>query len=208
MMPLAALKRAAVPCCVEAAMRLVILAIFALLVSACTSAVVLAPPATADARPILLLDHGRHASLVLPLGDSAMVRYSYGEWRWYAERTTGVLRAVPTVLWPTQGALGRRVLAAAPDSAGVRRTLRVRVEHLYELRAEADAIRRLRARLDSLFEAGRATRLYSDEHDLEFVHHPSPYWGLRTSNQMVAGWLQELGFRVHGPALWSRWRVQ
>lgn len=180
----------------------------ALLLSACASVVVLPPPRAPDARSIFLLDHGRHASLVLPLGDSAMVRYAYGEWRWYAERKTGVLRAVPAVLWPTRGALGRRVLAAAPDSARVRRTLRVGVEHLYVLRAEADAIRGLRARLDSLFEAGRASRLYSEAYDLEFVHHPSPYWGLRTSNQMVAGWLQELGFRVHGPVLWSRWAVQ
>lgn len=189
-------------------MPIVALVALTLLFSGCTSVVVLQPPAPVDTRPIFLLDHGRHPSLILPVGDSAVVRYAYGEWRWYAKRQTDVLRAVPAILWPTRGAIGRRVLAAAPDSAAVRRAVRVAIEHIYVLEAEAEAIGGVRARLDSLFEAHRATMLYSEAYDLEFVHHPSPYSGLRTSNQVIAVWLGELGFRVHGPAVWSRWMVR
>jgi hypothetical protein len=170
--------------------------------------VIVQPPALVNPRPVILLDHGRHSSLVLPAADSGVVCYAYGEWRWYAERKTGVLRAVAAILWPTRGALGRRLLAVEADAAAVGRALAVGVEHLYVLEAEADAVNALRTRLDSLFEERRETLLYNEAYDLEFVHHPRPYWLFRTSNQMVAGWLEELGFRVHGPALLSRWEVR
>lgn len=179
-----------------------------LLTIACTPAVIAPPPAPEDPRPVFLLDHGRHPSLVLPLGDTATVRYAYGEWRWYAERKTGVLRAFPAVWWPTPAALGRRVLAVPPDSAALHGALGVGVEHLYAFEAAADRVARLRARLDSLFSLGRRdTLIHNRVYDLDFAPHPDAYWGLHNSNQVVAAWLQELGFRVEGPVLFSRWRI-
>lgn len=43
------------------------------------------PEAPVSPVTVYLLDHGRHASLVLPRREGGMVRYSYGEWRWYVE---------------------------------------------------------------------------------------------------------------------------
>ena len=71
-------------------------------------------------------------------------------------------------------------------------------------RAEA-----LRTRLDTLFSQGREkAHLYSHIYDLDFVHHPRRYWFGHNSNQVLAGWLRELGINVRGPTLLSSWKVE
>lgn len=176
----------------------------------CTACVatVIPPPAPEEPRPVFLLDHGRHASLILPAGDGTMVRYSYGDWRYYARRKTGVIQASTAVLWPTRAGLGRRELASPPTSASVRQSVRVGIEHMYELTAGAEAIRQLRHHLDSIFRTNTDTHLYNPAYDLDFVHHPRSYWVFHNSNQVVARWLRQLGCAVRGPTLLSRWRVR
>ena len=46
---------------------------------ACTSTII-PPTEVDDPVRVVLLDHGRHASLVLPRADRGMVRYTYGDW--------------------------------------------------------------------------------------------------------------------------------
>ncbi len=157
---------------------------------------------------MLLVDHGRHASLVLPGPDSGSVRYSYGDWKYYALRKTGIIETSSAALWQTQAALGRRELSEPPTAAGVHRSVRVGVEAVYELTVEAEATGRLRRRLDGLFRANLATRVYNAAYDLEFVHHPRPYTATYNSNTVVALWLRALGCQVRGPLLFSRWRVE
>ena len=42
-------------------------------------------------------------------------------------------------------------------------------------------------------------------YDLEFVPHPRPYSAAHHSNQVVAGWLRELGVVTRGLPLLSSW---
>ena len=190
----------------EGACRGILLAAL-VLCAACTT-VVIPPAAPLEPRPVFLLDHGRHASVVLPASDSTLVRYSYGDWKYYAQRKTGVIEGSTAVLWPTRAALGRRELAGPPDAATVRQQVRVGIEHLHEVTAASDEIGRLRLYLDSIFEANIESHLYNSAYDLDFVHHPRSYWVLHSSNQVVARWLRELGCTVRGPALFSRWRLE
>jgi hypothetical protein len=178
-----------------------------LLLNACTTAIV--PPATPnEPQPVFLLDHGRHASLVLQGPDGRVVRYSYGDWRYYAQIETGVSEASAAILWPTRAGLGRRQLRGPAAATTVRGQLRVGVERLYELSVDAGRIETLRTRLDSIYEANLETRIYNAAYDLEFVHHPSAYWALHNSNEVVALWLKELGCRVRRPVLFSNWTVE
>ena len=39
-----------------------------------------------------------------------MIRYSCGDWDWYALRQTGLLERSAAILWPSQAALGRKQL--------------------------------------------------------------------------------------------------
>jgi hypothetical protein len=90
--------------------------LFAIAPMGCTTKVI--PPANlAEPRKVFLLDHGRTPSLVLTTDDGTMVRYVYGDWRFYALMETGPLSAVAAVLWPTRGTLGRDEMAgpATPE---------------------------------------------------------------------------------------------
>lgn len=198
--------------------RLLLLAVaVALLPLAAACTTVIHPPASpADPVEVYLLDHGRTPSLVLPVlaatGDSAtvadgMLRYAYGDWRWYAleRKTSG--HGVAALLWPTLGALGRQALAGPPGEAAVRAGVEVEIETLHPLTVEAAEVAALAARLDALFRGALETRVEAPGSGLSFVHHPEPYTFLHSSNRVVAEWLRELGCRVRGTALLSRWRL-
>jgi hypothetical protein len=172
----------------------------------CTTTV--APPAEiAEPARIALLDHGRHASLVLETTDGGLVRYAYGDWRWYALRQTGFVDGVAALLWPTQGTLGRRELPGPLDPATVSEQVRVPIESAIYFDVEAAHADHLRAHLEQIYQANLETRADGFAFDLVFVHHPEPYGMLHNSNQMVGHWLSELGCRVGGFALFSDWAV-
>lgn len=176
--------------------------------SACTTRLT-PPPEPAVPVPVFLLDHGRHASLVLPGAGGGTVRYSYGDWRYYARGITGLRSGAAAVLWPTAAGLGRRELEAAPMELDIRLALRVGVDTVLAFRVEEGRVAALRARLDSLHAAGRErAQLYNATYDLEFAHHPRRYWLGHNSNQVVAAWLRELGVGTRGPAILSDWRVE
>jgi hypothetical protein len=177
------------------------------LLHGCTTAIV-PPAAPNEPRSVFLLDHGRHASLALPGRDGGIVRYSYGDWKYYAQVGTGVSEASAAVLWPTRAGLGRRELRGPSTATSVRGQVSVWVEGLYEVIVDAGRIEALRIRLDSVYEANLETRIYNAAYDLEFVHHPSAYWALHNSNEVVAFWLKELGCRVRRPVLFSNWTVE
>ncbi len=157
---------------------------------------------------MFVLDHGRHASLILPAGDGGSVRYSYGDWQYYAQVETGTSEASAALLWPTRAGLGRRQLQGPSTSASVRGQVGVWIEGLYEVIVDAGRIEAVRARLDSIYEANLETRIYNAAYDLEFVHHPRAYWALHNSNEAVAVWLKQLGCRVRRPVLFSNWTVE
>jgi len=174
--------------------------------AACTNRIIppLAPP---NPRTVFVLDHGRHATLVLPAADRGIVRYAYGDWQYYAQRKTGLREASLAAVWPTTAGLGRRELRVSATPEGVRAAVQVGIEQLYEVTVDARATSRLRATLDALFQAQRQTWLYNAAYDLEFVPHPEAYTLMHNSNRVVAQWLRALGCRIHGLLLFSRWQV-
>jgi hypothetical protein len=173
---------------------------------ACTN-VIVPPRDPLQPRPVFVLDHGRHASLVLPASDSVLVRYAYGDWDYYAKAETGVGEASAAVLLPTAAGLGRRALAEPATEDGVRSALRVGVEAVYEVIVDSAAAGRLLEVLDSIFDADRESLFYNRGYDLEFVRHPRRYTIFRNSNWMVADWLRQLGCRVSGLLLFSKWKL-
>ncbi len=174
---------------------------------ACTN-VIIPPPEPLEPQAVFILDHGRHASLVLPAQSSGIVRYAYGDWKYYAEAETGFAEASAAVLLPTTAGLGRRELAQPPTIGGVRRAIRLGVEEVHEVIVEWPAIEQLREELDSIFQANEETQIYNASYDLEFVRHPRPYTIFQNSNWMVVEWLRQLGCQVYGFLLTSKWRVE
>lgn len=171
------------------------------------AATISVPPAPAEPRPVFVVDHGRHSSLVLVRADHGLVRYAYGEWRWYAKQDTGLWRVFPTLFARTTAALGRRELAGPPTEENLRRRIPVVVEAIYALPADPARVDALSANLDGLFEARRDTLHYNAAYDLEFVVHPEPYTLGHNSNHVVAEWLRQLAVEVRGTPLAGNWRL-
>ena len=180
-------------------------AVAALQLGGCATTIV--PPDSVE-RPqsVFVLDHGRHSSLVLPHPDG-FVRYAYGDWGWYAEVETGTTEASRAVLWPSRAGLGRSLVSGAATREGVRKGLRVGVQHLHEVSVETDRVIALRTSLDAYHRANEDGAKYNAVYGLTFVDYPEPYAFWNNSNHKVAEWLRRLGCAIEGSAFWAWWRV-
>lgn len=179
----------------------------ALLLGGCATALV--PPAEPSRpRPAFLLDHGRHATLVLVRPGGGLVRYSYGDWAYYGRNRTGAGRGLAALLWRTPAALGRRELSGPATATGVRRAVRVVIEDLHALEVAGERSEGLQRRLDARFAEHSRTRRFNRWYDLAFVRLPDSYSLAHNSNTRVGVWLEELGVAVRGRPFWSSWRVE
>ncbi|MGY6553995.1 MAG: hypothetical protein ACXIUM_05690 [Wenzhouxiangella sp.] len=160
-----------------------------------------------ETRPVFLLDHGRHASLVLTRADGQLVRYAHGDWVWYAEDRGGPLRALSTLLLPTRSAIGRRELGPVRDERQLEHQMRVGVDAIHRLDAPAGKIDALDQSLSELFDQQADQALFNPRFDLEFVPGPRPYTVFDNSNHQVAEWLDSLGIPVRGSPMFGRWRL-
>ncbi len=194
------------PMSVPTMLRLLLCLPTVALLAGCTATIV-APGAPAQPRPVYLLDHGRHTSLVLVDAEWRPVRIAYGEWRWYVEGETGAGRAFGALFRPTPAALGRKPLATG-DSARFQDEVGSLIRAIVPLQAEAEAVDELLRGIDRLFQAQADSRRFSAALNLEFVIHPEPYTLGNNSNHKVAEWLRELGFEVRGSPMLGRWRVR
>jgi hypothetical protein len=173
----------------------------------CGCAIQVTPPAgVEEPATVFMLDHGRHTSLVVSTPEGGLVRYAYGDWRYYAERLTGPGHAIAALLVSTPGALGRRNLPGPPSPEAVHRQVPVVIDHLYPLQVERARVEALRRRLDAIV-ATAERELESPDADLVFVPHPSDYNLVHNSNRAIADWLVELGCEVRGRPLLARWRI-
>jgi hypothetical protein len=180
-------------------------------VGACTPVYIVQPqPAELLAEPatVAVLDHGRHSSLIVGLPNGRMVRYAYGDWRWYAQGDTGLGQGLAALFADTPAGLGRRVLPGPLTPETLRRQVRVGFADAMVLEVEGEAARRLVARLDAIAEAGRDCMVANAAADLDFFPHPVPYTMAHSSNRVVAQWLREIGVEVEGDGLLAHWRLR
>ncbi|MCG6659017.1 hypothetical protein HOP52_14745 [Halomonas campisalis] len=189
-----------------ASLRCLALLLAGMLLAGCAGRVI-PPPTPAEPVEVYLLDHGRHASLVLPRQQGGLVRYSYGEWAWYVEGRRHALAAVSALFWPTPSGLGRGVSEEATGRADLGRLAPEGVMRVYPLQADARRVMALERELDAHFERDGIEPVYSEEFGLEFVPYPRAYWFTYQSNLAVARWLRRLGIEVRGIPWLSNWRI-
>ncbi len=178
------------------------------LCAGCTATVAV-PRQVRDPVPVLLLEHGRSTSLVVPADapSGPVVRYAYGEHRYYALYRRGVPGAMRALLVPSRAAIGRRVMPGPMDAAHVKRSLRFDTQAAHLIQVERTCVARLRGELDALFDAQPEAMVENEALDMTFVPHPSPYFLPSNSNHEVAGWLRALGCEVRVWPVVSHWQV-
>ena len=190
-----------------ALLRRLALLLMGMLLAGCAGRVI-PPPAPAEPVEIYLLDHGRHASLVLPRREGGLVRYSYGEWAWYVEGRRHPLAGASALFWPTPSGLGRGVDEQAAGPQDLARLAPEGIQKRYTLQADAWRVAGLRRGLDAHFDQPGIETVRSEEFGLEFVPYPRAYWLTHQSNLTVARWLRRLGFTVRGIPWLSNWHIE
>jgi hypothetical protein len=178
-----------------------------LLALAGCSTTIIPPQRVEEPVTVFVVDKGRTPSLVVPGGAGDLVRYTYGEWRWYALNETGALRGLAALFWPTQGALGRAVLSGDQTLGTVQRHLPGAVEIL-PVTVELALVRRFAQRMEQLYAEQRDTEVHAPHVRLYFVQHPRRYTWFWNSNHAVASWLRELGCETRGLSYRSQWSVE
>lgn len=177
------------------------------LISACSGKIT-PPHEPESARQVFVLNHGRHSSLVLEGADGDLRRYSYGDWRFYAEGKTGFFSGLRALFMPTKSALGRRELSGPATLDNVTQQINILVLNSVTLDAEAFKVDQLTAELEKIYQQNIASKIYRPDFDLDFVHHPNTYHTFHNSNQIIGQWLRQLGSEIHGWPLLSDWQIQ
>ncbi|ODN67261.1 hypothetical protein [Methylophaga muralis] len=186
---------------------LILVVCISLILSGCSGRIT--PPTTPETpRAVFVLDHGQHSSLVIEDKHGNMARYSYGDWRYYAEGKTSFWSGLRAVFAPTKAALGRKQLSGPATLENVYKQVRISVIKAVPLEAEASAVDALQYKLETIYLQNQDSKIYRQDYDLEFVHHPMAYSVRHNSNQIIGQWLTELGSEIHGWQLLSNWQVR
>ena len=170
------------------------------------AATIVPPRSRRNPIAVFVLAHGWTSTLVVPAPDSALIRYAYGDWHYYALGRNTIPNGIRALVWPSQGALGRAVLSISPDVNAVRKAVPADASH--EVLVDRDVAAQLIQELDAAYAQQQATEVTNLPYRMRFVHHEARYTYFRNSNHVVAEWLRRLGCAVHGPTFGSRWRVQ
>ena len=162
----------------------------------CTSTVT--PPALpANPTTVFLLNEAMHTGLVLPPTDAARdaeyVEFGYGDWGWFALGNDQWYHVFATVLWPTQGTLGRRTFGARTQSELL---ARVTWATLSPIVVDATKATSLRRRLQDTFDKRRGELVRRRDIAFEFVPADESYWFANTCADVAARWLEELDCQV------------
>jgi hypothetical protein len=178
-----------------------------LVVSVLVPTSVTVPKNPTDPRAVYLIDHGTHSSLVIQTSDNKMLRYSYGDFRYYALRDTSLASGAAALFWPTPATLGRGELKGPVSEKSLRDQLVVVVEEIYRIEVAAEKADRLILDLDAIYFAGEGALVKVPEYGLIFAPHPIDYFWNSNSSTMIGVWLKKLGADVFGWALISSWNV-
>jgi hypothetical protein len=158
----------------------------------CTSTVT-PPPLPANPATVFLLTESMHTGLVLPPADAARdaeyVEFGYGDWGWFALGNDQCYHVFATVLWPTQGTLGRRTFGARTQSELL---ARVTWATLSPIVVDATKAATLRRRLQAAFDERRGELVRRADIGFEFVPADESYWFANTCADVAARWLEEL----------------
>lgn len=160
----------------------------------CTSTIT--PPVDPlDPVQVFVLSEAMHTGIVLPpdpgsSGNSDQyVEFGFGDWSWYALANNSWYKAFSTMLWPTQGTLGRRTFGARTAEELRNRASWATLQPIMVSREKAALLRR---RLQAEFDGAR--KLVSVRQDLNFKFVPTEYsyWLLHNCADLAVDWLQEL----------------
>lgn len=156
----------------------------------------------------LLIDYGYHSSLILQDQDGIYWEYTYGDWEWFAMNRSQWWRLPVTLFWPTTLALGRGEYS---EKKFLEMHLDQFITKRYVFEVDPRKVQALIERLNEKFEIMKNSRrdYYQHLYRLNFVPLPSEnYHVFHNCNHVLINWLEQLGLKVSGVGLFSKWEFE
>jgi hypothetical protein len=149
---------------------------------------------------IYVADYGHHSSVIMPVGDTAFVEYSFGDWNWFVVNHTSACDGLAALFFSRGSALGRResLRAAGQEIPGCYGT-----PILFSVDVSDDNVQRVEHDLDIRWQRAIATRIHNPEADADFVVDDRPYSWANDCNEATASILRHLGCQVKGCTYFS-----
>jgi hypothetical protein len=183
--------------------RASVLLLLALAIGGCATTI-RPPAAPKDPVVVVLVDYGKHASLVLPApGGSA--EYAYGHWGYFALNENDLCTGMFALCCYSQGTLGRRTFDVPPGMRSLHG--HIPCESLTELTVERAQAERLRTKLDARWELHAETQVANAQNGLTFVKDAEDYICWNNCNHVVLRWLEELGCETSGCGCFADFRL-
>jgi hypothetical protein len=155
---------------------------------------------------VVILDHGIHAGLVLPIEDGSAREYAFGEWEYFALEETGLGQTLGAVFVPSQGTIARRDIPSGARLDPMHLAGPYIVEGTHTLFVDAAKVRDLVATIEAE-RAQRAGEMITRD-DTTFVPTDRTYSVSHTCNHQLATWLEALDVKISGSRMWARFSVE
>lgn len=183
------------------------LALAVMVIALIFSPTIIIPPANpADPVTVYVADYGFHSGLILPKGDGKLIRYSYGDWYYFALRKQDWDNALAALFLPTPATLGRQQFNSLSDlKQALGSDWR---DILLSFSVSNVQVTQLLASLDERFQQNLDTRVMKSKHGLVFVQDAQNYTIFHNSNHEVVEWLEELNCQVKGFVMWPNFHVK
>ncbi len=159
-----------------------------------------------DPVPVYVADYGIHSSLMLPVAENKFVEYAFGDWGYATENHCGANDALGALLLSFQSTFGRRFIT---QESGETHPMPVidgpgKVQKFYASRAQ---VQELVGRLNERFENGQSKPVRNPTNDTNYVKDTEHYSVANNCNHLTVRSLKQLGCRVEGFIVTSRFKV-
>jgi len=157
---------------------------------------------TTDVETVYLLQYSTWGHHSLAFYDAPyLVEFTYGDWALFALDQRDMWTAVSHMLWPTQGALGRKQIPWKPgEDIHPHFTNCQAVAPLTVARSLALS---LYHKLSHNFEKQQSRAVFHEKDQVYFVPYSAPYGLWHNCNHELADWLEALGGRISGRVFWN-----
>lgn len=128
--------------------------------------------------------------------DQQLIEFTYGDWALFALDQRDIFTAITHMLWPTQGALGRKTVLWQPNTP-----LQPHFTNCIDIvpfEAEQTKVDKLYHMLCTAFQKQQAKQVFHPHDAVYFVPFHIPYALWSNCNHVLALWLRALGGYVTG----------
>ncbi len=133
--------------------------------------------------------------------DGRLTEYTYGDWQLFALDQRDLPTAFKNMMFLSQGALGRKTIQWHPGQPLCKHFKNC--QKIVPFFASTQKINELKDTLDQAYSNSKASEVYNEREDVNFVKYQPSYWLFHNCNHELVRWLELLGCTISGRILFK-----